>query len=564
MVKHTAYVALGTNLGDPLENIHLALKLLEERGVRVLQVSTLIETEPYGVTDQPNFLNGVCQVETELSPLELLRLLLKLELDMGRVRLRRWGERIIDMDLLLYEDQVMNTPELTLPHMDMANRYFVLKPLYEIAPRLVHPVLNKTIEQLLRELQKREEIMLDKDRLLKRFISYAEIHTTSQEDSTVQPSAARELDLANYLIKELRELGLERVFCTEHGYVLATLPENGNKEQTEFGLIAHMDTSPEAKGEGVKVQVHKNYSGGDIPLCPGVSIKVSEFPELEQYKGQDIITASGDTLLGADDKAGITAIVSACEYLLEHPEIKHGRVALAFTPDEEIGRGTENFPMGQYDAAYAYTVDGGELGELNYETFNACNVKVTFNGINVHPGTAKNKMRNAITMAAKWEMSLPAQERPEYTEGYEGFYHSCNLRASTAGAELHMILRDHDINILEQRKAFLVELAAKMNEEYGPEAVVLELKDSYYNMRQYIEPVYSIVEKAEEAMKVCGVEPKLIPIRGGTDGSHLSEMGLPCPNIFTGGHNFHGIYEYLPLQSLEKATEVVVELIKGK
>lgn len=403
--------------------------------------------------------------------------------------------------------------------------------------------------------------MLDKERLLKRFISYAEFYTTSDEYSETQPSAAREMDLANYLVKELRALGLERVFCTEHGYVLATLPENGRDDVIEFGLIAHMDTSPEAKGEGVKVQVHENYQGGDLALNDTVAIKTSEFPELENYKGQDIITASGDTLLGADDKAGITAIISACEYLLEHPEIKHGRVALAFTPDEEIGRGTENFPLGQYDAAYAYTVDGGEIGELNYETFNACNVKVKFNGVNVHPGTAKNKMRNAITMAAKWEMSLPAQERPEYTEGYEGFYHSCNLRASTAGAELSMILRDHDIDILEQRKAYLVELAAKLNAEYGEGAVELELKDSYYNMKQYIEPVFSIVEKAEEAMKLAGVEPKLVPIRGGTDGSHLSEMGLPCPNIFTGGHNFHGIYEYLPLQSLEKATEVVLNLI---
>ena len=406
--------------------------------------------------------------------------------------------------------------------------------------------------------------MLDREKLLERFTRYAEIYTTSEENSPVQPSAERELDLAKYLVKELRGLGLERVFCTEHGYVLATLPSNGKDEETEFGLIAHMDTSPEASGENVKVQLHENYQGGDLPLNATISIKVSEFPELEQYIGQDIITASGDTLLGADDKAGITAIVSACEYLVEHPEIKHGRVALAFTPDEEIGRGTEHFPMGQYDAAYAYTVDGGELGELNYETFNACNAKVIFHGVNVHPGSAKNKMKNALTMAAKWEMSLPEQERPENTEGYEGFYHSCNLRGSTAQAELHMILRDHNLTILEERKAFLQKLADSMNAEYGPGSVELELKDSYYNMKEYIEPVFNIVTKAEKAMETCGIQPRIIPVRGGTDGSHLSEMGLPCPNIFTGGHNFHGIYEYLPLQSLEKATEVVIELIKGE
>lgn len=322
-----------------------------------------------------------------------------------------------------------------------------------------------------------------------------------------------------------------------------------------------MDTSPEASDENVKVQLHENYQGGYIPLSDTVSIKASEFPKLQRFIGQDIITASGDTLLGADDKSGITAIVSACEYLLEHPEIKHGRVAIAFTPDEEIGRGTENFPMGQYDAAYAYTVDGGELGSLNIEPFNACNVKVIFHGVSVHPGTAKNKMRNAVHMAAEWEMALPAKEKPEHTEGYEGFYHSYELNASTSGAEMRMILRDHDLDILQQRKQFLIDLAAKMNEKYGESAVEVELKDMYYNMKQYIDPVYSIVEKAERAMRDAGVEPIIQPIRGGTDGSQLSVKGLPCPDIFAGVHNSHGIYEYLPLQSLEKVTEVVINLI---
>jgi tripeptide aminopeptidase len=281
------------------------------------------------------------------------------------------------------------------------------------------------------------------------------------------------------------------------------------------------------------------------------------------YVGQDIITSDGTTLLGADDKAGICAIVSACEYLLAHNEVKHGKVRICFTPDEEVGRGTEHFPLESFGADFAYTVDGGELGELNYETFNACNATIVFNGVSVHPGFAKDKMRNAVTMAAEWQMALPADERPEYTEGYQGFYHTLRVNGGTDRVEIDMILRDHDKAILEERKQFVLALAEKMNTKYGANAVVCKLQDCYSNMKEYIMPKYEVVERAEKAMAKANVIPKIIPVRGGTDGARLSEMGLPCPNIFTGGHNFHGRFEYLPLQSLMKSTEVVINLIEA-
>ena len=278
--------------------------------------------------------------------------------------------------------------------------------------------------------------------------------------------------------------------------------------------------------------------------------------------GQEIITSDGTTLLGADDKAGICAIISACEYLLRHPEIRHGKVRLAFTPDEEVGRGTEHFPMQSFGADFAYTVDGGAIGELNYETFNACNATITFYGVSVHPGSAKNKMRNAVTMAAKWQMLLPAGERPEYTEMYEGFYHSLRISGGTDKVELEMILRDHNRQKLEARKALLLKMTDYMNAEYGAGSVVCQLEDVYCNMKEYIMPVYEIIERAENAMRAAGVEPQLTPVRGGTDGARLSEMGLPCPNIFTGGHNFHGRFEYLPVPSLLKCVEVLVKLVQ--
>lgn len=404
--------------------------------------------------------------------------------------------------------------------------------------------------------------MLATEKILARFKSYVEIETTSAEDLDCFPSSSKELDLARFLVEELKQLGLEEVELTEWGYVLATLPANGI-EAPVFGLIAHMDTSCEASGANVKLQVHPNYDGGNILLSEGIELKPSDFPELLNYIGQDIITSDGTTLLGADDKAGITAIMSACEYLLEHPEIKHGKVRLAFTPDEEIGRGTEHFPLEKFGAEYAYTIDGGQIGELNFETFNACNAHVVFHGVSVHPGDAKNKMRNAITMAAEWQMELPMAERPEYTENYEGFYHTLRINGGTDKVEIDMILRDHNKSVLEKRKSFVLSLAEMLNAKYGEGCVECRLKDIYCNMREYIEPVYHVVERAEKAMREAGVEPIIQPIRGGTDGSGLSAQGLPCPNIFTGGHNFHGRFEYIPLQSMLKATEVCINLIKG-
>lgn len=405
---------------------------------------------------------------------------------------------------------------------------------------------------------------ISNEKLLQRFTAYAQIDTTSDEYSETQPSTLKELDLANYLVTELKNIGLTEVEMTKYGYVTATLPANGKSEEPVIGLIAHMDTSCEASGTGVQVKLHKNYNGGDIELNPKLYLRPADFPELLNYIGQDIITSDGTTLLGADDKAGICAIVSACEYLLAHPEINHGKLRLAFTPDEEIGRGTEHFPLDEFGVQFAYTVDGGSIGELNYETFNACNAHIIFKGISVHPGSAKNKMRNAVSLAAEWQMSLPAAERPEYTQNYEGFYHTLRILGGTDKVEIDMILRDHDRKILEKRKRFLLDLAEFMNKKYGSDTVECSLRDSYSNMKEYIVPMYEIVERAEAAMQAVGVEPKIVPVRGGTDGATLSAMGLPCPNLFTGGHNFHGHFEYLPLQSLKKITEVLIELVKNE
>ena len=406
-------------------------------------------------------------------------------------------------------------------------------------------------------------MQINKSALLERFKSYVKFETTSDEKATCFPSTAKQLELARYLVNELEAIGLSEVELTEHGYVLATLPANTEEALPVIGLIAHMDTSSDASGANVQVQLHQGYEGKDIILSEGNVLSPKDFPELLNYVGQDIITTDGTTLLGADDKAGICAIVSACEYLLAHNEVKHGKVRICFTPDEEVGRGTEHFPLESFGAELAYTVDGGELGELNYETFNACNATIVFNGVSVHPGFAKDKMRNAVTMAAEWQMALPAEERPEYTEGYQGFYHTLRVNGGTDRVEIDMILRDHDKAILEERKQFVLALTEKMNAKYGVNAVECKLHDCYSNMKEYIMPKYEVVERAEKAMAKANVIPKIIPIRGGTDGARLSEMGLPCPNIFTGGHNFHGRFEYLPLQSLVKSTEVVINLIEA-
>lgn len=405
-------------------------------------------------------------------------------------------------------------------------------------------------------------MLIDKNKLVERFTAYAQIDTASDDKSSTFPSAAKEFDLAYFLRDELTQAGFSQVEVTEYGYVLATLPANTDCKCPVIGLIAHMDTSCEASGKNVQVQLHENYDGQDLQLNAKDVLSPKDFPELLQYKGCDILTSDGTTLLGADDKAGITAIVTACEYLMAHPEIKHGKIVLAFTPDEEVGRGTEHFPLEKFAADFAYTVDGGALGELNYETFNACNAHVVFHGVSVHPGSAKNKMRNAVTMAAQWQMNLPLGERPEYTEGYEGFYHTLRIEGGTDEVALDMILRDHDKNLLEKRKNYLLALASVMEEQYGKGTVECTLKDCYCNMKEYIEPVFAIVERAKKAMVKADVKPLLLPVRGGTDGSSLSAMGLPCPNLFTGGHNFHGRFEYLPLQSLVKITEVLIYLVQ--
>ena len=405
-------------------------------------------------------------------------------------------------------------------------------------------------------------MQINKSALYERFKSYVNFETTSDGKATCFPSTAKQLDLARYLVDELKALGLSEVEMTEHGYVLATLPSNTEEALPVIGLIAHMDTSDEASGANVQVQLHQGYDGRDLVLSGGNVLKTKAFPEILNYVGQDIITSDGTTLLGADDKAGICAIVSACEYLLAHNEVKYGKVRICFTPDEEVGRGTEHFPMGSFGADFAYTVDGGEIGELNYETFNACNATIIFNGVSVHPGSAKNKMRNAVSLAAEWQMALPAGERPEYTEGYEGFYHTVRINGGTDHVELDMILRDHDKALLAKRKQVVLDLAGFMNAKYGVGTVECKLTDCYSNMKEYILPKYEVVERAEQAMRKANVLPKIVPVRGGTDGARLSEMGLPCPNIFTGGHNFHGRFEYLPLQSLIKATEVVINLVQ--
>lgn len=407
------------------------------------------------------------------------------------------------------------------------------------------------------------KLTINHETLLQRFSAYVGFETTSNPESTSFPSTAQQLKLADFLEQELQKLGFSDVQQTKYGYVLATIPANVDGPQPVIGLVAHMDTSREASGKNVKVEVHQNYQGGDLQLSEGIVLSPQVFPELLQYVGQDLITSDGTTLLGADDKAGICAIVTAGEYLLQHPEIKHGKLRIAFTPDEEVGRGTEHFPLAEFGADFAYTVDGGALGELNFETFNAYNLKVKFHGVSVHTGSAKGKMRNALKLAAEWLLELPPGEAPEYTEKYEGFYHANTIKGGVDHVEMGMILRDHDKNILAKRQAYLEGLAAFMNQKYGAGTVELEPKGCYHNMREFIEPVFDVVKRAQKAMQAQGIEPLLIPIRGGTDGAMLSEQGLPCPNLFTGGHNFHGRMEYLPLQSLAAITKVLVELVQA-
>lgn len=396
-----------------------------------------------------------------------------------------------------------------------------------------------------------------------RFIRYARIDTQSDPHSNTCPSTAKQLDLARLLVQELEALGLQEITLDENGYVMATLPSNVSHSVPTVGLIAHMDTSPDLTGTNVNPQV-RLYQGGDLVLDPeqGIVLSPREFPELSRYVGQWLITTDGRTLLGADDKAGIAEIITALAHLISHPEIPHGRIRVAFTPDEEIGRGADRFDVARFGADFAYTVDGGELGELSYETFNAASATVTVRGRSVHPGAAKGKMINALEVGMQFHALLPEAERPQYTAEREGFYHLTHLQGTVEEARLHYILRDHDRARFEARKAWLQRAADFIAARYGQPLVQVEVRDSYYNMREKIEPVWHIVELAEEAMRACGVTPRIVPVRGGTDGARLSYMGLPTPNLFTGGHNYHGRYEYIPIPSMEKAVAVLVALLR--
>ena len=401
------------------------------------------------------------------------------------------------------------------------------------------------------------------EKILDKFLRYIAIDTMSVDESPSQPSSPKELVLSRLLVDELKALGVE-ADLDKDGYVMGRIPANNGKDTPKIGFIAHVDTSPDAPGECRNPQIIKDYDGGDIPLkgVPGLSLKVSEFPELADYKGQTVITTDGTTLLGADDKAGIAEIMCAVEYIVNHPEFKHGPIRIGFTPDEEIGRGVVAFDVKRFDADYAYTMDGGAVGELEYENFNAARAKVHIQGRNVHPGYAKNKMINAIHIAEEFDALLPAVQRPEHTEGYEGFFHLNGIKGTVEEADLDYILRDHDATIIARRKEMILEAAAFINKKYGAQIVTAEVKDQYRNMREVVEPHYHVVEKAVKAIEMAGVKPKVQPIRGGTDGASLSFMGLPCPNIFAGGLNFHGKMEYVPLESMEKATEVILNIIK--
>jgi tripeptide aminopeptidase len=401
---------------------------------------------------------------------------------------------------------------------------------------------------------------MNKEHIIKRFVSYVTVDTESDPNNPAFPSTETQWNLARQLEAELISIGMQEVELDENCYIMATLPSNVDYEVPTIGFVSHIDTSPDFTGANVKPQIVENYDGGDILLNEQENIVLSPsyFEDLLQYKGQTLITTDGTTLLGADDKAGVTEIVSAMEYLIQHPEIKHGTIRICFTPDEEVGKGAHKFDVEKFGAEWAYTMDGSQIGELEYENFNAAGAKVTVNGKIVHPGYAKGKMINSMTIASDFISRLPAAEVPEQTEGYEGFFHLYQLDGKVEKTTLQYIIRDHDKELFEQRKQFIQSVADTMNKELGSDLIEIDIKDQYYNMKEKVVPVMHIVDIAEEVMKDLGITPLIKPIRGGTDGSQLSYMGLPCPNIFAGGHNFHGRYEYVPVESIIKATEVIV------
>lgn len=404
------------------------------------------------------------------------------------------------------------------------------------------------------------------EHLLERFLKYVKIDTQSNEESNTSPSTDKQWNLAHLLVQELKSIGLNDAFVDEHCYVYASLPSNitDGRNIPTVGFIAHIDTSPEFTAENVNPQIIKNYDGQEIILNKEKNMILSpkDFPELKNYIGKTLITTDGTTLLGADDKAGIAEIITAIEYLVNNPQIKHGTIKIAFTPDEEIGRGTKHFDIQTFDADFAYTLDGGEIGELQFENFNAAEAKITINGRSVHPGTAKNKMINSQNVALELLSMLPQHQRPEYTENYEGFYHLISFKGNVSQTKLHLIIRDHDRKKFEQKKSLLNKIVEIINYKYQNPIVDLTIKDQYYNMREKIENVMHIIDVAKQAMIMTDIIPLIKPIRGGTDGAMLSYMGLPTPNLFTGGHNFHGPYEYIPLESMQKATEVIINIIQ--
>ncbi len=398
--------------------------------------------------------------------------------------------------------------------------------------------------------------------LKERFLKYVGFDTQSDPESETYPSAAKELVLLNYLAEEMKDLGLEEVEVDANGYAMGTIPASqGYESRPVIGFISHVDTSPDMSGANIKPQIIENYDGSDIRLNDNLMMRVADFPELSFYKGHTLITTDGTTLLGADDKAGVAEIMTAAEYIMAHPEIKHGRIRLGFTPDEEIGRGVDFFDVEHFGAKFAYTIDGGFEGELEYENFNAASAKIEVQGQNIHPGYAKDKMINALQVIAEINAMLPPCQRPEHTEGYEGFYHLISIKGEVECASSEYIIRDHSREKFEAKKEYMQKIVNLLNAKYGAGVVRLTLKDQYYNMREQVEPYPEVIDKAFQAMSEAGVKPIVRPIRGGTDGARLSYMGLPCPNLFTGGMNFHGKYEYCSLNTMEKAMNTIINLI---
>ncbi|GED01688.1 peptidase T [Bacillus atrophaeus] len=403
-----------------------------------------------------------------------------------------------------------------------------------------------------------------KNEIIERFTTYVKVDTQSNENNDTCPSTPGQLTLANMLVEELKSIGMEEAAIDENGYVMATLPSNTEKNVPTIGFLAHVDTATDFTGKHVNPQIVEDYDGKDIVLNEELQVILSpdQFPELPGYKGHTLITTDGTTLLGADNKAGIAEIMTAMDYLIKHPEIKHGTIRVAFTPDEEIGRGPHKFDVKRFNSSFAYTVDGGPLGELEYESFNAAAAKITVKGNNVHPGTAKGKMINSAKIAMELNRMLPEEEAPESTEGYEGFYHLLSIQGDVEETKLHYIIRDFDKEGFNNRKAEMERIVSDLRNQYGKDRIILDMNDQYYNMREKIEPVKEIVDTARQAMENLGIEPKISPIRGGTDGSQLSYMGLPTPNIFTGGENFHGKFEYISAENMVKAVNVIVEIVK--